>query len=214
MIRIGIIDDHSLLIEGMKRVFEEDSLIQVVMEANDGDEAIRQIQTTKPEVVLLDISMPGRDGQSVAAEILRRFPDCKVAILSMHQTPEYVLPLVDLGVSGFLLKNSTHQELRSAILLMAKGNQYFTEEIQEVIHKRNQAEKEDEFQITKREREILQLMYEGLSTADMADRLFISQHTVFKHRQNLLQKCNCKSASQLVNLAIRKGWVLIRTETD
>ncbi|MBI1223552.1 MAG: response regulator [Bacteroidetes bacterium] len=211
-IRIAITDDHSLLLEGMATVFQADPLIDVVLQASSGEELLELIPKIKPDVLLLDISMPGRDGQSVAAEVLRRFPDIRIIMLSMHQTPEYVLPLIDMGVHGFLLKNSNHSELHSAIRLVNQGDSYFSEVIRELVDKRKQREQADEIQITKREREILQLLYEGLSTAEMADKLFISQHTVFKHRQNLLQKCDCKSASQLVNLAIRKGWVFIQSE--
>lgn len=211
-IRIGIADDHSLLLEGMATIFANDALIDVVIQASSGAQLLEEIPQKKPDVILLDISMPERDGQSVAAEILRRFPDVRVIMLTMHQTPDYVLPLVDMGVHGFLLKNSNHSELHSAIRLVHEGNEYFAEDVREVINKRNQKEEEDSIQITKREREILQLLYEGLSTAEMAEKLFISQHTVFKHRQNLLQKCDCKSASQLVNLAIRKGWVFLENQ--
>lgn len=211
-IRIGIADDHSLLLEGMATIFANDALIDVVIQASSGAQLLEEIPQKNPDVILLDISMPERDGQSVAAEILRRFPDVRVIMLTMHQTPEYVLPLVDMGVHGFLLKNSNHSELHSAIRLVHEGHEYFAEDVREVINKRNQKEEEDSIQITKREREILQLLYEGLSTAEMAEKLFISQHTVFKHRQNLLQKCDCKSASQLVNLAIRKGWVFLENQ--
>lgn len=210
-IRLAIADDHSLLLEGMVKVFSNDELIDVVLEALDGERLLEQITEKKPDVVLLDITMPGRDGQSIAAELLRRFPDIKIIMLTMHQSPEYVLPLVDMGVHGFLLKNTRHSELHSAIRLVFEGNKYYAPEVKKVLSSRNTREEKNEIQITKREREILQLLYDGLSTVDMAEHLFISQHTVFKHRQNLLQKCDCKSASQLINLAIRNNWIVIKT---
>ena len=211
LIKLALADDHSLLLEGMVTVFNQDPLIRVVIQEQSGVALLEKIPEAKPDIVLLDISMPDRDGQSVAAEILRRYPDTRIIILSMHQTPEYVLPLIDMGVHGFVLKNTSHTELHSAIRLVFEGKKYYSDEVVNVISRRNIREEEDDIQITRREREILQLLYEGLSAQEMAETLFISQHTVFKHRQNLLQKCDCRNASQLVNLGISKGWIRIKS---
>ncbi len=208
-IRVGIADDHSLLLEGMANVFANDELIEVVVQVSEGEQLLEQIKKTPVDLILLDITMPGRDGQSIAAEIMRRYPDLKIVMLTMHQTPDYVLPLVDMGVHGFVLKNSNYKELHSAIRLVMEGSNYYSEEVLNVVNRRNVKEEADEIQITKREREVLQLLYKGLSTVEMGEALFISPHTVFKHRQNLLQKCECKSANQLINLAISKGWITI-----
>ncbi len=211
LIKLALADDHSLLLEGMVTVFNQDPLIRVVIQEQSGVALLEKIPEAKPDIVLLDISMPDRDGQSVAAEILRRYPDTRIIILSMHQTPEYVLPLIDMGVHGFVLKNTSHMELHSAIRLVFEGKKYYSDEVVNVISRRNIREEEDDIQITRREREILQLLYEGLSAQEMAEALFISQHTVFKHRQNLLQKCDCRNANQLVNLGISKGWIRIKS---
>jgi len=209
-IRLAITDDHSLLLEGMATVFAGDELIEVVLQAQNGEELLEQIPTKKPDIILLDITMPGRDGQSIAAELLRRYPDLKIIMLTMHQTPDYIIPLVDMGVHGFILKNTKHSELHSAIRLVMEGQKYYAEAVKDVLSKRNVEQANNAIQVTRREREILQLLYEGLSTHDIAEKLFISQFTVFKHRQNLLQKCECKNATQLINLAIRQSWVFIK----
>jgi DNA-binding NarL/FixJ family response regulator len=208
-IRIGIADDHSLLLEGMARIFSQDDLVEVVVQVSDGEQLLDKIKNIQIDLILLDITMPGRGGQSIAAELLRKYPDLKIVMLTMHQTPEYVLPLVDMGVHGFVLKNSNYQDLHSAIRVVMEGKKFYSEEVLNVMNRRNIREEQDEIQITRREREVLQLLYKGLSTVEMGEALFISQHTVFKHRQNLLQKCDCKSAHQLINLAISKGWITL-----
>lgn len=209
-LRLAIADDHSLLLEGLASMFQADPLIELVAVTDNGETMLEHIPDTKPDIILLDITMPGRGGESIAAEILRRYPDIRIIMLTMHQTPEYVLPLVDLGVHGFILKNATNAELRAAIHLVHQGKKYYSDEVVQVISRRNIREEQEEIQVTRREREVLQLLYEGHSTQDMAEKLFISQFTVFKHRQNLLQKCGCKNANQLINLAISKGWVVLK----
>lgn len=212
MIRVALADDHEMFSEGLASVFKGSDSIEIIHVSSTGDELLEKIVEDKPEVILLDITMPGKTGDTVAAEILRRFPEIKVIMLTMHQSADYVLPLVDLGVHGFMLKNSSNVELNSAINLVHSGKKYFTEEVVKVISRRNIQEEEEEIQITKREKQILQLLYEGLSANEMAERMFISHYTVFKHRQNLLQKCGCKSAAQLVNLAISKGWISLKRD--
>ncbi|TNE79519.1 MAG: response regulator transcription factor [Bacteroidetes bacterium] len=212
MIKVALADDHEMFTEGLASVFKNSDSIKVIHRSNSGEQLLERIKEETPDVVLLDITMPGAKGDSVAAEILRRYPDVKIIMLTMHQSADYVLPLVDLGVHGFMLKNATNIELQSAIQLVNSGKKYFTEEAVKVISRRNIQEEKEDIQLTRREHQILQLLYEGLSAADMAERMFISQYTVFKHRQNLLNKCGCKSATQLVNFAISKGWISLPSE--
>ncbi len=206
-IRLALADDHDLLLEGIARLLTEEKQMEVCITSSNGIDLVDQIPKQKPDVVMLDITMPGKDGAATAAEILRRFPDIRIIMLTMHQEPAYVLPLVDLGVHGFLLKSTSRAEMVAAIHLVMQGKRYFTEEVVQIISRRNLREAGEEIRITRREREIVQMMYEGFSALEVAERLFISQYTVFKHRQNLLQKCRCKNAAQLINLAISKGWV-------
>ncbi len=204
-----IADDHQMFSDGLISIFQHDRDVQISGIAKNGKELIDLLEQKLPDVILMDLSMPTMNGEEASIEILRRFPSVKIIVLTMHHTADIVLPLVDIGVHGFMLKNSGKSELKIAIAKVKAGEGYFSSDIIRIINQKK-AEKSSEVVLTRREKEILNLIYEGLPSAEMAEKLFISPYTVETHRRNLLSKTNTRNATQLINLAIEKGWIQVR----
>lgn len=207
--QIMIADDHQMFSDGLVSIFQNDPDVQIIGIAKDGKELIHLLEQKLADVILMDLSMPTMNGEEASIEILRRFPTVKIIVLTMHHTADIVLPLVDIGVHGFMLKNSGKSELKIAIAKVIEGEGYFSSDIIQIIHKKK-VQDETDIVLTRREKEILNLIYEGLPSAEMAEKLFISPYTVETHRRNLLSKTGTRNASQLINLAIEKGWIQVR----
>jgi len=204
-----IADDHQMFSDGLVSIFQHDDEIQIVGIASDGKALLDLLAQKSTDVVLMDLSMPTMNGEEASQEILQHYPDVKIIVLTMHHTSDVVLPLVDLGVHGFMLKNSGKSELKTAIAKVMEGQGYFSSEIIQIIHKKkNNAT--NEIKITRREKEILELIHEGYLSSDIAEKLFISPYTVETHRRNLLNKTDTRNATQLINRAIEMGWIRVR----
>jgi len=207
--KIMIADDHQMFSDGLVSIFQHDDEIQIVGIASDGKALLDLLAQKSTDVVLMDLSMPTMNGEEASQEILQHYPDVKIIVLTMHHTSDVVLPLVDLGVHGFMLKNSGKSELKTAIAKVMEGQGYFSSEIIQIIHKKkNNAT--NEIKITRREKEILELIHEGYLSSDIAEKLFISPYTVETHRRNLLNKTDTRNATQLINRAIEMGWIRVR----
>ncbi|MBI1222397.1 MAG: response regulator [Bacteroidetes bacterium] len=207
-IRVIIADDHRMFADGLLSIFHEDDDIQIIDVASDGNAVLEKLAKASCDVVLMDLSMPGMNGEEASRIILKNFPETRIIVLTMHHTVDIILPLVDLGVHGFMLKNSGRNELKKGLQEVMEGRKYYSQDIRKVLERKE--EPGNQMRFTSREKEILILIYEGLSTAEMAEKLFLSPYTVETHRRNLLSKTETKNATQLINKAIEQGWIQVR----
>lgn len=221
-IDIILIDDHKLFREGVKRILEFEPMFHVVAEGDDGSEVGELVEEHHPDIVLMDINMPHMNGVQATVELLQRFPQTKVIILSIHDDESYVTHALKTGAQGYLLKEMDSDSLIEAIKVVYNGGSYLHPKITHnlVDEYRRLAEKnvnrvadgQVEYEkplhlLTKRECEVLQLLADGKSNRAVADALYISEKTVKNHVSNILQKMNVKDRTQAVVSAIKKGWV-------
>jgi DNA-binding NarL/FixJ family response regulator len=210
-IRILIADDHQLFRNGLKILLNSFADFEVTGEASNGEEFLRLIKTTPTDIALMDINMPEMDGIEATRRALKIYPSINIIALSMYGEEEYYYKMVDAGAKGFLLKDSDIFEVREAILTVMKGGSYFSQELlYHVIQKFKHREHESKTaNLSKREKEILVKICEGLSNQEIAETLFISKRTVDKHRANLLGKTNSKNTASLILFAIRNKLIEI-----
>lgn len=209
-LNLMIVDDHKLFREGLKLLLKNLEEIGEVWEAADGEVFLSMIKTHRPDVVLMDIEMPRLNGIDATARALETQPDLKILALSMFGDEEYFQKMVDAGVCGFLLKNSEFSEVKKAILTVAQGNNYFTEEILYKLvnrFKTKTASPEPALVLSDRELEVLLLICKGFSNQEIADQLFISKRTVDHHRASLLTKTNTRNTASLVIHAIKNKMI-------
>ena len=213
-LKIYIVDDHKLFREGLKLLLSTQNFVQHIYEASNGREFIENISMVDCDVVLMDIEMPEMNGIEATERALKIKPDLKVIVLSMYGDEQYYYKMVDAGVKGFVLKSSGIERVISAINTVAKGENYFSEELLMNIlnHMREDGKSESELvdnEISEREMEILYHVCLGLSNQEIADKLFISKRTVDKHRANLLSKTGCRNTAALVMYAIKNKMVRV-----
>jgi DNA-binding NarL/FixJ family response regulator len=211
--RIVIAEDHTILREGLKALLSSNPEFEVVGEAGDGREAIRCVEKYKPDLILTDLSMPRMNGMEAIGEIKRRSPKTKILALTIHRAEEYILATLRAGANGYLLKDSTHEELIVAVKKVLSGKHYISPEISEkVIEGYLEGRKVLKTQtpwetLTHREREVLKLIAEGHKNKHIAKDLCISVKTVEKHRSNLMEKLNLHNVQALTAFAIDHGMV-------
>lgn len=209
--RVVLVDDHALFRGGMKGLLKMEGSCDVVGEAANGAEFLELIRTIECDVVLLDIDMPVMDGMEAARIAIGENPALKIIALSMHGAEEYYFRMVELGVKGFMLKNSEIDEVLAAIKTVVEGGSYFSPELLDALvgSLRSNDSNTSEESLSEREREILLLICKGLSNQEIGDKLFISKRTVDKHRANILEKTGCKNTANLVVFAIKNSLVEI-----
>jgi DNA-binding NarL/FixJ family response regulator len=210
-IRIALADDHQLFRNGLKILLGAFPEFEVIAEASNGKELLKQLFHAPADIVLMDISMPEMDGIEATAAISAQYPGSKVIALSMYGEEEYYYSIVDAGAKGFILKDSDINEVKEAIITVHKGGNYFSQELlYHVIRKMKSREQETKSSsLSKREKEILLKICEGLSNHEIAETLFISKRTVDKHRANLLSKTNSKNTASLILYAIKNRLIEI-----
>ncbi len=211
-IKVLVADDHTILRQGIKALLDNQEGIEVIGEAKDGREALAIIEETLPDVVLMDIAMPGLNGLEATRRIKKKFPRMKVLVLTMYTNEEYIFQILNAGANGYLVKETAFQDLISAIKAVYKNEAFMSPSIsKKVINsyiKKAQDEEEQTCEIlTTREREILQLIAEGNSSKKIAELLFISPKTVETHRTHIMDKLNIHNRTGLIKYAIRKGMV-------
>ncbi|HEY8938398.1 MAG TPA: response regulator transcription factor [Cyclobacteriaceae bacterium] len=210
---ILIADDHSMIRDGVKSLLTKNKELLVTGEATNGTQAILQYKDLKPDLLILDISMPDMNGMDVTQQILKDDPTAKIIILSMYDDEDYISRCMECGVKGYVIKNETGGELAHAVKTVLKGQTYFSSHVQEVIFKKysnnviKKKQKEPEVKLTSREVEIVKLISEGLTSFQMADKLFISPRTVETHRANLMKKVGVKNAIELVKKTEKLGLI-------
>ena len=212
--RLVIAEDHTVVRDGLRSLFNMENDLEVVGEAGDGMEVIRCINKTNPDLIVLDLSMPKMDGISVIKEINKQSMNTKILILTMHRDEEFILETFRSGAHGYCLKTSSGKEVLMAIRAVLSGKQYVSPEISGKIlegyleSKKTVKEKSSWELLTQREKEILKLVGEGYRNKEISDYLFISVKTVEKHRSNIMEKLNLHTASALTAYAIERGLVL------
>ena len=217
--KVLIVEDHRMLREGLKAILSTRDDLEVVGEAIDGLEALRAVKRAKPDMMLLDLSMPRMNGLSVLLEAKSYHPDIKILVLTIHQAEERIKEVFAAGADGFCSKNDSRQELLVAIDSVLNGNTYLSPSIAKHVLSGYLAVKQEERQgdpwndVSQREREILKLLAEGYTNKQIGEMLFISAKTVEKHRSNIMAKLNLHSVANLTALAIDKGLVEKRAPT-
>lgn len=213
MIKLLICDDHAVVRSGLSMLLHGKHDIEVVGEASEGDEAIRMAQELLPDVVLMDLSMPhGKDGMTATTELKKLLPDTAILILTMHDDDEYLFRAIQIGASGYILKNAPHDELLSAIQCVAKGDAYLyptaTKRLMSeyLVKMKQGGEGAGPYDaLSEREKEILAWIAKGYSNKEIADSLVISVKTVETHKSNLMEKLGLKTRPELIKFALKKG---------
>jgi DNA-binding NarL/FixJ family response regulator len=210
--RIFIVEDHTLLRAGLRALLTQDPDIEIVGEADNGNDAIHAIGPLAPDLVLLDLSMPGMNGIEAMIDIKRRNSAIRVLVLTIHKTEEYIHASLRAGADGYILKDASYDELHVAIRSVLNGKTYLSPDIAgKVINGYLGTGKESESSawdtLTHREREVLKLVAEGHPNRYISDYLCLSIKTVEKHRSNLMKKLDLHNASMLTSYAIEKGLV-------
>lgn len=212
--RILIVEDHTLLRAGIRSLLIQDPALTIVGEADNGRDAVRAMETLAPDLVLMDISMPGMNGIEAIIDIKRRYPKTLVLVLTAHKADEYIHESLRAGADGYILKDATHDELRVAIRSVLNGKTYLSPDISKNViaaylgtDKASSTVGSAWDTLTHREREVLKLVAEGRPNKYIADYFCLSVKTIEKHRSNLMKKLDLHNASMLTAYAIEKGLV-------
>lgn len=212
-INIIIVDDHEIFRNGLKMVLNRLKYVNILAEASNGKEFLELLPDHHPDIVLMDIEMPVMNGIEATEKAMKEYPGLKIIALTMFNDDEYIQSMIDAGVKGFLIKNIKKDILDRALQEVSNGGNYYSQELMQFFTRRLTKEddksKEDELNITKREKEILQLMAEGMNNKEIADSLFVSERTIIGHKSNLLAKTGCKNTIGLLAYAIKNKLVEI-----
>ncbi|MFC1712535.1 response regulator [Candidatus Poribacteria bacterium] len=213
-IRVLLVDDHSILREGIKALLENQRGIEVVAEAENGREAVLKAAQIQPDVVILDISMPLMDGLEATRQMKRESPEVKILVLTMYDDEEYFFQLLRAGASGYVTKKAVGTELASAIEAVYRGESYFCPSmskylLSDYLRLDRATEHIEQVELTSREREIVKLIAEGYTNQQIADSLHRSVKTIESHRSNILRKLDIHDTIELVKYAVRKKLIEI-----
>jgi two-component system, NarL family, response regulator NreC len=210
MIRLVLVDDHKVVRSGLRMLLEGEADVEIVGEAGNASDAISTISTLQPDVVLMDIGLPDLSGIEATAEVKRLWPQVSVVALTIHEGEEYFFRMLEAGASGYVPKRAAPEELLTAIRVAASGEVYLYPSLAKLLvkdfltHEQQQPENSLDG-LTPREHEVLMLLADGSSNAEIATDLSISPKTVSRHRENIMRKLNLHSRTELVKYAIRKG---------
>lgn len=208
MIKLCLVDDHTIVLDGLRALLTGHNHINIIGEAKDGESLFALLSQGKPDIILMDISLPGISGIELCRQVKERYNEIKVLFLSMYTSEEFVFNALRAGASGYLPKNISQKELLDAIDSIYNGGDYFSDTISNMILKsyvrktRNTEDYTEEL-LSKRELEILKLFAEGNTNSEISDRLFISIRTVESHKNHIMQKLNLRSTVDLVKFALR-----------
>jgi DNA-binding NarL/FixJ family response regulator len=208
-IKIILADDHRIFRDGIKSLLSDTEWIEIINEASSGIELLEMLRIQQPELVIMDISMPGLSGIEASKKISANFPDIKILILSMHTNEEFVINSIKAGAKGYLPKDTSKEELLDAIKTISEGGEFYSKMVSDNFLKsyirkykvdQNLSENEE---LTQREIEILKLAASGISNKDIADKLFISVKTVDAHKNHIMQKLKLKNTAEMVLYAVK-----------
>ena len=205
MIRVIIVDDHQMFIDGIKTLLEQEPSIHIVGHALNGQALLALLEKKNADLILMDIHMPVMNGIEATKIVHKKFPETKIIMLSMHNTKQYITSMITAGASGYILKTTGKEELIKAIEAVHQGGTYYSAEVtSRVMDSFRKKDMVDELQLelTKREKDVLQLLAQDLTAAEIAKILNISHHTVDAHRKNMLSKFNARTTVGLVKMAM------------
>ncbi len=210
MPNILLADDHNIVRQGLRALLQSEPHFRLVGEASDGIEAVRLAERLKPDVLITDVMMPGLNGLEVTRQVIKMLPQTRVIILSMYTNDAYVLEALKNGALGYVLKDSQAADLIQAVKEVLAGNRYLSpplsERALELYLRKVESVPDDPYELlTSREREVLQLVAEGRTSAEIANRLFISPRTAEGHRANLMKKLGLQNNADLIRLALKRG---------
>ena len=211
-INIILVDDHKIIRDGLRSLLAKETDMAVVAEAENGRDAVKLSRKLNPDIVVMDINMPDLNGVDAATLIMEESPDVKIIALSIHSTRRYVTRMLKAGASGYLVKHCAYEELANAIRSVANNKPYLSSQILDTVlsdytSSVSSSEISTLSTLTSREREVLQLVAEGMKSEEIANRLFVSVKTVSSHRRAIMQKLNLHSVAELTRYAIREGLV-------
>ncbi|MEP4532557.1 MAG: response regulator transcription factor [Cyclobacteriaceae bacterium] len=219
MIRVALVDDHEIVRHGIKMVLEDDPEIEVIWEASDGVEAISLMRKDRADVLVADIRMPNMNGLEVTQKLKQEDSKIRIVMLTMHDDSEYILKAVQYGADGYLLKDTNKAEFNKAIKMIHAGQKYFSGDISATIvdsfmnagapiaSTSVASGGADQYQLTKREKQILGLIYEGVSNKDIAEKLSKSIRTIETHRFNIMKKLQVNNITELLKKVEKEGLV-------
>ncbi len=216
-IRVLIADDHVIVREGLRALLEAQPDIQVVGEATDGEETVNRTREIQPDIILMDITMPGMNGLEATRQIKEHYPDVKILVLTMHESDEYFFKILDAGASGYFVKGGSSTELISALRAVWRGDAYLYPTMAKKLlsdYLRRVGAGDDKASydgLTNREREILKLIAEGHTNQEIAELLVLSIATVQTHRAHIMAKLGLHNPTELIKYAIRRGFITLDT---
>ena len=208
-IKIILVDDHQMFRDGVRSVLSDEENIDIVGEVGAAEDLYELLILQKPDLIITDISLPGISGIEIAKYVSKNYPEVKILILSMHSNEEFITKALNAGANGYLPKDTSMTELLEAINAIYKGDNYFNKNISDTILKsiinKSKNETSEQETLTKREKEVITLVVDGLTNKEIAEKLFISIRTVDSHKNNIMQKLNLKSSVELVKYAIKNN---------
>jgi len=215
-IKVLLVDDHAIIREGLRSLLEKQHEIEVIADTDDGRKAVELVRELLPNIVIMDITMPGLNGIEATRQITAEFPNVKVIALSIHSKRRFVADMLSAGATGYILKECLFDELVQAIKAVAAGGRYLSPRITDVVVsdyvKRLSATADSPFEaLTTREREVLQLVTEGKSTKQIALELYVSTKTIEANRRQIMEKLNIHSVAELTKYAVREGLTTLET---
>ncbi|MEQ8336371.1 MAG: response regulator transcription factor [Cyclobacteriaceae bacterium] len=220
MINVALADDHEIVRHGIKMVLEDDPEIHVIWEASEGEETLEKFEKNQPDVLVVDIRMPLLNGLEVTRKLKAQDPKVKIIVLTMHDDSEYILKALQYGADGYLLKDTNKAEFNKAVKMVYSGNKYFSGDISTTIINSymanghvasetaapNQAS-ENDYQLTKREKQILKLIYEGVSNKEISETFNKSIRTIETHRFNIMKKLDVNNITELLKKVEKEGLI-------
>ncbi|GAB5522228.1 MAG: response regulator transcription factor [Roseivirga sp.] len=215
MIKLALVDDHTLFRQGIKLLLEDIEDVELIVEASNGQELLEAMEDRVPDIVLLDLEMPVLNGIETSKVLKQKYENVGIIILTMYDDEQMIAHLMEIGANGYLLKDTTEDELRKAIRSVHDNQFYFNDFVSKALLSGVKAKRKTEpkignnIDVTRRESEVLQLICEELTTQEMADKLFLSPRTVEGHRQNLIEKFGVKNTAGLIIRAIKLGFISV-----
>lgn len=207
-IKVLLVDDHLMFLEGLQSLFFNEKSIEVVGAASSAAQALKILLNNKADVVITDLSMPVADGSSLVSSIQKLYPEIYTLVLSMHSEPLIISKLIKQEVNGYLLKNAEKEELLAAVNTIVGGENYFSKEVKDIYIENSFKRNSNTIKLPElsgREKEVLKLIVDEFTTKEIAEKLFISQHTVESHRKNIFSKLNVKNVAGMVKFAIENN---------
>lgn len=196
-ISVFIVDDHYMVIEGIRSLLQNEKGIEWAGHAMNAESCLSFVKQRQPDIILMDISLPDKSGIDLCRELREKYPSVFIIGLSTFNQLSFIQKMIDNGASGYVLKNATQEELMKAINIVIKGKSYLSEEVSRTLQK-----EESTIVLTRREKEVLELIAEGMTNAEIAQKLFISITTVDSHRKNLLAKLGARNTASMVRIAV------------